>query len=330
MGHRKHSAPKRGSLAYIPRVRARSLRAKVRYWPQAEGKPRLMGFAGYKAGMTHAFIVEDRPTSPHQGKEVFAAVTVLDTPPLLVYAVRLYRSTEEGLKPLGEVWAKELGKDLGRALTLPKEYDFEAAMRKLEESLGQASELRLLTVTQPRLSSVPKKKPDLVELKVDGGTLQEQLEYARSLLGKTVPVSDVFKEGAFVDIAAVSKGKGFQGVMKRWGVKRLSHKSRKKVRGIGTLGPWTPARVLYTVPRAGQTGLFQRTEHNKRIIAIGEKGEEATPKAGFNRYGLVKGQYLLLAGSVPGPAKRLIELRYPARPPLVEKPSAPRVTFVKR
>ncbi|MEM2905633.1 MAG: 50S ribosomal protein L3 [Candidatus Bathyarchaeia archaeon] len=330
MGHRKHNAPKRGSLAYIPRVRARSLRAKVRFWPEAEGKPHLMGFAGYKAGMTHAFIVEDRPTSPHQGKEVFAAVTVLDTPPLLAYGIRFYRLTEEGLRPLGEAWTKDPPKDLGRALTLPKEYDAEASMKRLEESLSQASELRLLCVTQPRLSSTGKKKPDLFEVKVGGGTLQEQFEYAKTLLGKAISVSDVFKEGAFVDIAAISKGKGFQGPMKRWGVKRLSHKSRKKVRGVGTLGPWTPPRVMYTVPRAGQTGLFQRTEYNKRIIAIGERGEEVTPKGGFLRYGLVKGQYVLLAGSIPGPAKRLVELREPARQPLVEKTSAPRVTFIKR
>jgi len=330
MGHRKRHAPKRGSLAYFPRGRAKSLRARVRFWPEIEGKPRLMGFACYKAGMTHAIIVEDRPTSVHHGKEVFTPVTVLDAPPVLVHGLRLYRSTEEGLKPLTEVWPRDPGKDLGRVLTLPKESDPEAAMKKLEESLDQASEVRLLLATQPRLSSARKKKPELLEVKVGGGTPQEQFEYARSLLGKTVPVSDVFEVGQFVDTAAVSKGKGVQGVVKRWGVHLLPHKSRKRVRGVGTLGPWSPSRVMYTVPRAGQMGLFRRTEHNKRIIGIGEKGEDVAPKGGFVRYGLVRGHYVLLTGSVPGPAKRLIHLRYPSRPPLVEKASAPKITFVKR
>ena len=73
------------------------------------------------------------------------------------------------------------------------------------------------------------------------------------------------------------KGKGWQGVVKRWGVRILQHKSRKTKRGIATLGPWHPNRVLYTVPRAGQMGYHQRTEYNKRILEIGKNGEEIIP-----------------------------------------------------
>ena len=131
--------------------------------------------------------------------------------------------------------------------------------------------------------------------------IEEQFEYVKKILGKTISVNEIFKEGQFVDVIAVTKGKGWQGVVKRWGVKILSHKARKTKRGVAALGPWKPPRVLYTVPRPGQMGYHQRTEFNKRILKIGENGEEVTPKGGFLRYGPVKGMYLMLKGSVPGP-----------------------------
>ena len=93
-----------------------------------------------------------------------------------------------------------------------------------------------------------------METKVDGGSVKEQFEYTKNLLGKTVLISDIFKEGQFVDVISVSKGKGWQGPVKRWGIKILPRKSRKTKRGVAAIGPWKPARVLYTVPRAGQMG----------------------------------------------------------------------------
>jgi len=327
MGHRKRHAPKHGSLAYLPRGRARSLIGRTRFWPEFKGETRLLGFAGYKVGMTHTFAVEDNPRSPQQGKEVFLPVTVLDTPPLIVCGVRAYTQTTEGIRCLSEVWAKNLPKDLGRAFTPPE--NTEGSLEGLERDVNRVSELRVIVCTQPRLTYLPKKKPELFEIKVGGGNVQAQLDYVKEILGKAVKPSEVFREGEYVDVSAVSKGKGVQGVVKRWGVHLLPHKSRKKVRGIGTLGPWTPSRVMYTVPRSGQTGLFQRIQYNKRVIRIGEKGDEVTPKGGFLNYGVLRGGYMLLEGSVPGPAKRLIKLRQPARPPSMESTTSPRITFVK-
>ncbi len=94
------------------------------------------------------------------------------------------------------------------------------------------------------------------------------------------------------------------------------------------MGAWGLKRVLYTVPRAGQMGYHQRTEFNKRIIKIGKEGREVTPEGGFLRYGLIRGPYVLLSGSVPGPAKRLIRLRYPARPPKKLSENPPQITFI--
>ena len=116
--------------------------------------------------------------------------------------------------------------------------------------------------------------------------------------------------------------------MKRWGIKLLPRKSRKTKRGVAAIGPWRPARVLYTVPRAGQMGYHQRTEYNKRILKIGINGKDVTPNGGFVKYGEVKGTYLIVDGSLPGPAKRLVRLRYPARHPKKMPVSAPNITYI--
>ncbi|KYH36096.1 MAG: 50S ribosomal protein L3P [Candidatus Bathyarchaeota archaeon B24] len=330
MGRRKKRAPRRGSLAYIPKVRARSIVGRISFWPSVDYKePKLLGFAGYKAGMTHVIAIEDHPRSPHYGKEVFVPVTVLDAPPLYVAAVRCYEDTPYGLKALGEVWVEKPPKDLERVFTVPESFDHDKMVEKIKGRLDRVAEVRVLTCTQPRLSGLGKKTPELFEVGVGGGSVEERFEYCLSLLGKEVRAKDALREGMYVDVSAVTKGKGFQGVIKRWGVKRLPHKSRKGVRKIGTLGPWVPSRVLYTVPRAGQLGFFQRIEYNKRIIKVGENGEEITPKGGFVNYGVIRGDYILIKGSIPGPVKRLVRLRVAARPPRAAPEAAPQILYVK-
>jgi large subunit ribosomal protein L3 len=170
-----------------------------------------------------------------------------------------------------------------------------------------------------------------MELRIGGGTINARIEYAKSLLGKEIKITDFVNEGQYVDVSAITKGKGFQGHIKRWGVKLQPHKNSKHRRMIGTLGPHFPSYVLPTVPQAGQVGLHQRTEHNKRILKIGTSGDEITPSGGFLHYGNVKNGYILIHGSVPGCAKRLVRLRDPARlPPKLEKAPMPEITYISR
>ncbi len=316
MGHRKKHAPKRGSLAYLPRKRARSIFARIRHWPDGElGTPTLLGIAGYKVGMTHIFAVEDRRRSPNYGKEVVRPVTVIETPLMLVCAIRAYSRDPYGLKTFTEVWMEDPPRELRRILTMPEKFSPAEGLKSMEENLERVAKLRVIAVTQPKQASVSKKKPDIMEIEISGGTLPEQFEFAGGLLGRTVTPADVFREGQYVDVIAVTTGKGFQGPVKRWGVRILQHKGRKTKRGIATLGPWKPAHLMYSVPRAGQMGFHQRTERNKLLIKIGTDGREVTPRGGFVRYGVVQGPYIILDGSVPGPEKRPIKLRHPARPP---------------
>jgi large subunit ribosomal protein L3 len=56
-------------------------------------------------------------------------------------------------------------------------------------------------------------------------------------------------------------------------------------------------------------GYQQRTEYNKRIIKIGQETEDINPEGGFLHYGLVRNNYVLIKGSIPGPVKRIIRFR---------------------
>jgi large subunit ribosomal protein L3 len=325
----KWSSPRRGSLAYKPRGRAARPIGRIRKWPDVKEGPKLLAFAGYKAGIVQAYVLDTNPQSPTRGRELVRAVTVLDCPPMLVLCLRAYEEDEKGgLRTFTEAWMEKLPKDLERVLLLPSKSNTKKALKKMEENLESIKEFRVLLATQPRMSGLAKKRAEIMEVKVGGGSIQQQFDYAKDMLGKTVKASNVFKEGQYVDVIAITKGKGLQGPVKRWGIALLSHKARKGRRKPGTLGPWHPARVMSTVPRSGQLGYHQRTEYKKLILKLGSNGVEVTPRGGFPHYGIVKGDYVMVEGSVPGPSKRLVKMRYSMR--ASEKPEVqPQVTLME-
>jgi large subunit ribosomal protein L3 len=305
--------PRRGSLAFWPRKRAKRIYPAISSYPESE-KTKLLAFAGYKAGMTQIIIVDNKKGSPTFGQEVAIPTTVLDCPPLKVIGLRAYVMTSKGLKVFSEAYAKDLPKDLERKVKVKPN---EENLKKIEEKIEKISKIRAIACTQPKLSGIGKKKPEIFEIEVGGKNIREKFEYAKKLLGKEVSISDVFREGEFVDVIAVTKGKGTAGPVKRFGVKIQPRKAKKKLRHVGSLGQERPGKVRHTVPMAGQLGFWTRTELNKWLVKIG-KGEEINPKGGFKRYGIIKATYALLAGSVPGPKKRLIMLREAIRPPRIK------------
>jgi large subunit ribosomal protein L3 len=271
----------------------------VRSWPELS-EPKLLGFAGYKAGMTHAFVKDHRKDTPTTNKEVFTPLTIIECPPLMVLGIRAYKKTPYGLKANGELQMPKPSKDLSRKITLAKTPS--PSSKNLSGDF-----LTLILHSQPK-TATGKKKPEIFECRVGGDTFEQQYSYAKDLLGKEVGVSDLFNPGDFIDVIAVTKGKGVQGPVKRFGVHIQPRVKNKKKRHIGTLGGRGTA-TRWTVPQAGQLGYFTRTEYNKRILKIGEKGREITPKGGFVNYGKVSGNYIAIKGSVPGPTKRLIRFR---------------------
>ena len=357
MGARKKNAPRRGSLGLRPRKRAASIVPRIRSWPEVKSpKPLLLAFAAYKAGMTHAYIIYDKPDiEPHiknllpPSAEIFVPVTVLEAPPMIPLAIRAYKyDPNHGLLTFTEAWVnpeeiverKDLNKEQLKSMISSLELHrvvprlnlkgFNEKLRKIHNNIDKIADIRVIMATQPKLTGgLSKKKPDIIEIKIGGGSsIQERLEYAESILGKEITIRDVFREGQFVDVIAVTKGKGFQGVIKRFGVKELPrwHKHRKGSRKVGSRSPAMGA--VSPVPQPGQTGYHHRTEYNKRILKIGDNGYEITPKGGFIGYGIVKSTYVLLHGSVPGPRKRIVILRHPIRKTPWEPTSPPTITYI--
>jgi len=310
--------PKRGSLAFSPRKRAKSHIPRFRAWPEATGEPRLQSFAGYKVGMTHIIMVDDIKNSLTQGMEISVPVTVIETPAIRIAAVRAYAEDSFGEKAIAEAWAADLDPELKRRIHLPVAEHVDETLETIGKLIeeGKVSDIRAVTYTLPKsLTGVPKKTPDIMESGISARGLNTKFEFAKSILGTLVSVTDVFKTGILVDTAAITIGKGTQGPVKRWGIQlqKGKHSRQGSLRQIGTLGPWHPAHVSWRVPQIGQMGYHQRTEFNKRILKIGSNGAEVTPDGGFLNYGLIRGDYVLIKGSVPGPSKRLIRLRDPIR-----------------
>lgn len=292
MGHRKHSAPRRGSLAYRPRGRAEGLIPRVRNWPKVTSdKPTMLGFPAFKAGTIHAITVDDRAKTPNFGKPLFNLSSVLSLPELEVKGVRLY----------GKVNGAEFA--LGEGKTAPADTPVERVTR-----------VSALVSVVPAEVGLSQKEPITLEIGVGGADAKSQIDYATGLVGKKVKFAELFKPGMYVDVLGITKGKGVEGPVTRFGVKRKQHKSRKSVRAVGVIGPWHPAAVMYTVARAGQMGFHQRAETGKRILMMGNGREKPiTPAGGFRHFGVVNGDYAVLRGSVPGPSRRFVMVRMPVR-----------------
>jgi large subunit ribosomal protein L3 len=111
-----------------------------------------------------------------------------------------------------------------------------------------------------KAGTTPKRK--LVEFK----TFEDQ-----KALGDTITV-DIFEAGDFVDVAGTSKGKGFQGVVKRHGfggVGMQTHGQHNRLRAPGSLGAssW-PSRVFKGMRMAGQTGNVRVKVQNLQVVRV--------------------------------------------------------------
>jgi len=324
MGHKKYSQPRRGSLAYSPRGRAKSMEARIRNWPETNSEqPKLLGYAGFKVGCIQIVSIDDREKTPNHGKQLVSLGTVVATPPISIIGIRGYRDDNDGSHAMFDVYSSDMPKEVSRLFTVkPKEGSLEQA----EKMLNKVSELFAVVAVFPNTAGLEQKKPYVFEVAVKGGDIKKQFEFLKNLFGKQVKVEEVFELGTTVDVASITKGKGIEGPITRWGVKKKQHKSRKSVRALGSLGPISPASIMYTVPRAGQRGFHQRVEYNKRIMIMSntDKNEfKINPSGGFKHYGVVNGDFVVLKGSVPGTYRRLVKLRAQMRdiPTKVLKPN---------
>jgi len=250
-----------------------------------------------------------------------------------------YIQTPRGLRTLTTVWAQHLNEEVKRrfyknwyrakhkAFTkYAKQYADNKKSQTIDKAIAKikkyANVVRLLAHTQISKVGLRNKKAHLMEVQVNGGTVAEKVDFAVNLFEKPVPVDTVFAPDEMIDVIGITKGKGYQGVTKRWGTRKLPRKTHRGLRKVGCIGAWHPPRVSRCVPRAGQMGYFHRCEVNKKIYRIGKGGKKdnattefdlteknITPLGGFPHYGNVDEDFLILKGNVFGPKKRVVTLR---------------------
>ncbi|MFH7903266.1 MAG: 50S ribosomal protein L3 [Candidatus Aenigmatarchaeota archaeon] len=315
----KDSKPLAGSRAFWPRKRAKRIYPAIKSYPNYD-KAIPLAFAGYKAGMVHVIEIRKRKVLKKEiEEEYFVPATVIEVPPLKVIGIRFYELTTKGYKSILDIYTKDenIPKNLKRKITNFKS-NYDEAIKKLEKlDKSKIKKVRIVVATQPWLAGIKKKKPEVFEIEI-GGKVEDAINYAFNVLGKEIKVSEIFKEGQLVDVIAVTKGKGTAGPVKRFGVKEQRRKATQRIRHVGSLGAQGVGRVLPgRVPMQGQLGFQRRTELNKRILKISSNGQEINPKGGFSHYGLVRSDYILIEGSVPGPKKRLIMIRFAIRNPKI-------------
>ncbi len=319
----KKNRPRSGSLQFKPKVRAERIYPDISNWEETE-EQKPLGFAGYKVGMSRVLMIDDQEGAT-RGQEVAEAVTILEAPPLRVYGARFYtEDPNSGKQVFTEAWTESPSKELQEAVDIPKDGNLDN-FEEAKEHSDRLSDVTLLVHTQPQHTGLSTSKPANFELGI-GGDTEDKLEYAEEMIGKEIEFGDVFEEGDYSDVIAVTKGKGFEGPVKRYGIKKLDHKTQKKRRKAGNVGPWHPDTLSWRVPLPGQQGFNNRTELNKRILEHGEEPEEVQRNGGFKGYGEVQSNYILIKGSVPGPAKRLVRLRTALRND--ENPGKPEITHI--
>merc|ERR1712010_371444 len=346
MSHRKFEAPRHGSLGFLPKKRCTKAKGKIKSFPldNATAKPHLTAFMGYKAGSTHILRDVDKAGSKAHKKEVVEAVTVIEAPPMVVVGMVGYYETPRGLKSGCTVWAQHLSNECKRRFyknwgASEKKKAFTRYTKKYTEGTGIEKEkerltkyctiLRVLCHTQIGKLNFRQKKAHICEIQVNGGSMADKIAFAEALFEKQVEVGSIFEQNEMIDAIAITKGKGYEGVVTRWGVTKLPRKTHKGLRKVACIGSWHPSRVKFTVARAGQNGYHHRTELNKKIYRIGAASRAAdgtvtkenattefdlttkdiTPLGGFPHYGEVNEDYVMLKGAVTGSKRRCITLR---------------------
>jgi len=335
-------------MGFYPKKRARRHRGRVKAFPRDDPKKpiHLTSFIGYKAGMTHIVREVDKPGSKVNKKEVVEAVTIIETPPMVIVGIVGYVATPKGLRSLRTVWAEHIGEDCRRRFYKnwykSKKKAFTKASKKWQDDLGKrviekdlkaikryCKVVRVIAHTQMKLLRQRQKKAHIMEIQLNGGTVAQKVDWARQHLEKPVSITQVFAQDEMIDCIGVTKGKGFKGVTSRWHTRKLPRKTHKGLRKVACIGAWHPSRVQFTVARAGQKGYHHRTEMNKKIYRIGKgihtrKGKviknnasteydltekSITPMGGFPHYGVVNQDWLMVKGCVPGVRKRVVTLR---------------------
>jgi len=355
MSHRKFEKPRHGDLGFLPRKRTKHHAGKIKSFPKddASKAPHMTAFMTYKAGMTHIVRDVDRPGSKMNKKEIVEGVSVLEAPPMICCGFVGYVETPRGLRALTSVWAGHLSEEVKRRFYKTWHKSKKKAFSKYQKRWSEASKgseapmaaeverakkycqvIRAICHTQVGKVKIGQKKANIKEIQINGGTTEAKVDFAMGLFEQEIKVADVFNQDEMCDIIGSSRGRGYDGVITRWGCSRLPRKTHRGLRKVACIGTWHPMRVQFQVPRAGQNGYHHRTEINKKIYRIGKNLKEdpnsattesdltekaITPMGGFAHFGEVTQDWVMLKGAVMGSKKRPITLRKSLLPQVSRK-----------
>ena len=301
-------SPRKGSLQFWPRKRAKKFLPSTNWNAiKSDSSKGLKGFICYKAGMVSASVLDNTSNSQTKGKNIAIPCTFLECPTLRIFSVRFYKNSKVVKEILSENLEKELKKKV--KISKPKKHSLENI------NSNDYEDIKVIVYSQVKKTQI-KKTPDLSEIGLKG-EVSEKLNFVKENINKEISVLDFFKKGQLVDFRGVTRGRGLQGPVKRFGITLKSHKSEKGRRRPGSLGPWHPARVTFRVPQAGQLGMFTRVIYNSKIIDIG-KSENKEMLKNLKKFGNIKTDYVLVGGSVQGPSKRQLLLTDVLRPSKIQ------------
>ncbi|KAL7715027.1 60S ribosomal protein L3 [Entamoeba marina] len=315
-------------------------KAHLRSFPKdkTSDKPHLTAFMGFKAGMTHVIREVKRTNTKLPKDGVLEPVTIVDAPPMVAAGIVGYRKTSTGMRAISSLFAEHVADEFKRryykrwfksskkAFSVHTEQFNDVKRQALRKRTIRILEtkcdvIRLICHTQMKLVPLKQKKAEVMEVQINGGSIQEKIQFGLGLFEKQITIDSVFGQDECIDICSVTKGHGYNGVIKRFGVRHLPRKTHRGLRKVACIGAWHPARVAWTVARAGQMGFFKRTEVNKKIYRLGtgenKNGSTAfditekaiTPMGGFPHYGIVKNDFVMLKGTVGGIRRRVITMR---------------------
>jgi len=301
MGSKK--SPRKGSLQFWPKKRAKKYLPRVNWTAisnHSSGK-NLKGFICYKAGMTSVTVLDNTPNSMTKGKKIAIPATILECPPLKIYSIRFYKNGIVAKETLNESVEKEMKKKVKFAKVKHSHENIK---------IDDYDDVKVIAYSQVKKTGL-KKTPDVIEIGLSGSA-EEKFNFAKEHMHKEINATEIFAKGELIDLRGLTTGKGLVGPVKRMGVSLKSHKSEKGQRNVGSIGPWHPRRSTFRTAHAGQLGMFSRVVYNNKIISIGKPENQGRFK-GIKNYGDVKTEYILVHGSVQGPAKRQLVITNPLR-----------------
>ncbi|PUU72639.1 ribosomal protein L3-domain-containing protein [Tuber borchii] len=259
-----------------------------------EGDPKksvhLTAALGHKAGMTTIVRDLDRP-------EIVEAVTVIETPQMVVVSVVGYVETPHGLRSFTTVWAGHISDDLKRPLHKNQYKSKKKAFTKhakkhadrgkeitheLEHIKKYCTVLRVLAHSQIRKTPPKQKKTHLIEIQVNGGSIANKVEFA----------SENF-ENVNIHVIVVTKGRGFN----------AAEEDPQGFEKGSCIGAWHPSHVQ----RVYRVGKVDKEDNASTDFNITKK--TITPLGGFPRYGEIKNDFVMFKGSIPSVKKRVVTLR---------------------